>query len=114
MQAFDDGNVLGKELTILDELESQFMHRLQQFHVVAADLAGHVTGSTKQAIESNVDEPIRILARALEERQGSSESATCRVRLELIILDAGASFGEPPALHLVERNPLAICAAVAP
>ena len=33
---------MGRQMAVLDELGAQLAHRLQRFHVVAADLAGDV------------------------------------------------------------------------
>jgi hypothetical protein len=89
------------------------MYHLQGFQVIAANLVGNIAGAAGGAFIHDVHHPVSIGALAVEEGQGHGEPAARGVTQEIIIGDAGAAFGKPPALDMVKRNPFTVGALTA-
>jgi hypothetical protein len=109
----DDGHVLGQQLAIFDQPGAELVHHLQRLQVITADFIGHVTGTAENAFKNDVLHFLGVFALFVQERKRHGEPAARRVRIEIVVGYAGAAFGEPAALYLVERNKLAVRALAA-
>jgi transketolase C-terminal domain/subunit len=106
--------MLRQSLAIADQMGSQFANHFQRFQVVAADLAGHIAAAAGLALEGNILEPFVIADAAVYESQRNRVSAPCGVALKVVVADAGAAPGKPPAFHQIKRDPLAVRTLAAP
>jgi hypothetical protein len=108
IQTVYDGLVFVKTLASLNQFKFEFAHHLQGFQVVAANFAAYIARPAGEAGINDVPHRIGISALSFDKGPANRIPAAGGVTVEIMVGNAGAVFGKPPALHLVKRNPLAV------